>query len=57
MDIDQAFFTALAYTSITGKELDILSFYQKVEDNYKQLKDYRKNSSKAKIGSKPRLGL
>ena len=56
MDIDKTFLTALAYTSITEKELDIVSFHQKVIDNQKLLISQLPKKP-AKVGSKSRLGL
>lgn len=37
MEINENFLIALAYTSATEKDLDILAFRQKVENNLKEL--------------------
>lgn len=52
---DEIFFTALAYAAVTEKNLDILAFRQKVEENRKILTDQRPN--KAHIGDRSKLGI
>lgn len=56
---DKNFFIALAYTAATEKDLDILAFRQKVEDNYKDLVDKRQRQPmpKADIHKRSDFGL
>lgn len=47
---DKNFFIALSYTAATEKELDLLAFRQKVEENQKALSEYdAKHPGKVKI--------
>lgn len=47
---DKNFFIALAYTAASEKELDLLAFRQKVEENQKILSEYdAKHPGKAKF--------
>lgn len=52
MDIkDKNFFIALAYTAATERDLDIIAFRKKVDDNRKSLSEYdAKHPGKSKIG-------
>lgn len=59
MEITENFLVALAYTAATEKDLDILAFHQKVEDNLKELKNGKKQQllPKAEIHKRSDLGL
>ncbi len=52
---DKNFFIALAFTAATEKDLDILDFSQKVEENLKLLSEKKKQQSlpKARILKSP----
>lgn len=52
---DKKFFVALAYTAATEKDLDILDFSQKVEENLKILSEKKSQQSlpKARILKNP----
>lgn len=52
---DEIFFTALAYTAATEKNLDILAFRQKVKENQKALS--AQQPGKVHIGDRSKLGI
>ena len=59
MEINENFLIALAYTAATEKDLDILAFRQKVEDNLQELKNGKKQQPlpKAEIHKRSDFGL
>ncbi len=52
---DEKFFIALAYTAATEKDLDILAFRQKVEENQKILSEQQ--PGKAHVVDRSKLGI
>lgn len=58
MEINENFLIALAYTAATEKDLDILTFRQKVESNLKELSDKKQQPMpKANIRKRSDFGL